>query len=147
MIMRLIVTAGAVLFALLLIIVPPAPGGAPDSRQEQYTGITWPIHKIISNPAEFESTWNAVLHGQPAPRVDFQNEFAACICLGERKSGGYRVVFEGEYPRGDKLIVAYWEKDPSGFVTQALTQPCAVKIFRRRPGLEPELQKVKTPEK
>jgi hypothetical protein len=145
MVMRKIVTTGAALFALLLIIVPTAPGGAPDSWREQYSGITRPMQKIISNQAEFQNTWNAVFHGQPAPPVDFQNEFAVCICLGERKSGGYGVVFEEEFPRGDKVIIRYWEREPGGFVTQALTQPCAVKIFKRRSGLEPELRKLMTP--
>jgi len=84
--------------------------------------------------------------GQDAPALDFKKYFAVAVFAGERPSGGWTVEFLEPVPKGMDLVVRYRIKEPTGFSTQALTQPWKVRAFPRVRGkvfveLAPEAKK------
>jgi hypothetical protein len=147
----------AMLFALALAVALPAwvgPGehketSAPVVWQEQYTGAMEPMQEVIFSRSALDSAWNRLFRrgGRPVPEVDFGKNVVACACLGERMTGGYGVGFGAPFERDGKLVIPYWEKVPTGFVTMALTQPCAMKVIERTEGQEAVMEKVAPPEK
>jgi hypothetical protein len=76
-----------------------------------------------------------------APTVDFDKYVVACVFLGQRLTGGYRVDFGKPYIKDNRMIVPYRERKPTGFVTQALSYPYRLKVFERPVGKEVVLEK------
>jgi hypothetical protein len=89
---------------------------------------------------------NALFPGRQLPGVDFKKNVAVCVCLGQRRTGGYRIVFDSPYVANDKLVIVYHEKRPSGITTQALTQPCAMKVFEKKEEQEVQINRTVDPE-
>lgn len=72
--------------------------------------------------------------GQDAPEIDFKRQFAVAVFAGERPTGGWTVEFLEPMTKGMDLYVRYRVLPPSGFATQAITQPWKVRAFQRVRG-------------
>jgi hypothetical protein len=112
-----------------------------------YTGQNEPLQAVIDSQPKWEAVWKRVFGNVPVPGVDFDRELVACVFLGTRPTGGYRVVFGEPFLRGKQHAIPYSERKPTGFVTEALTQPCAMKVFALKPGPDVIIEKTETPEK
>jgi len=150
---RTLIVVGVLVLPLIFILNPlricaasPEDTGAPLEWEAQYTGQTEPFQKVISTGSDFRAAVVALFRGRQLPDVDFKKNVAVCVCLGERRTGGYRIVFHSPRVEDDKLVIAYHEKRPSGFTTQALTQPCAMKIFDKKEGQEVQVNKTVDPD-
>ncbi len=119
--------------------------GSPQEWSATYTGITEFRQVVIVKRAEFEVAWKAIFKSRPVPEVDFEKNVVACVFLGQRPTGGYGIEFGLPFVRKDKLVIPFWEKAPTGVVTEALTQPCVMKVFARKEKLESVLEKVEPP--
>jgi hypothetical protein len=87
---------------------------------------------IIADANAWTNLWRTL--GQSAPALDFTKYFAVAVFAGERMTGGYGIEFLEPSPKGEDLIVRYRIKAPTGFTTQALTQPWMVRVFKRVKG-------------
>jgi len=98
----------------------------------QYDGPAAPGHEIAMD----QNSWKALCAkvGLSAPVVDFSTAVAVGVFVGEKPTGGYGANFEDPATRGDDLIVRYRIKKPSGFATQAFTQPWKIMVFPRPKG-------------
>jgi hypothetical protein len=87
-------------------------------------------------PIDDEATWKAVWRelGQDAPPLDFSKYVAVAVFVGERPTGGFTAVFDEPAAKGDDLLVRYTIPAPTGFTTQAFTQPWKVRAFPRPKG-------------
>lgn len=65
---------------------------------------------------------------------DFAKSVAVAVFAGEKTTGGFTTAFDEPSLRGDDLLVRCRLKRPTGFTTQALTQPWAIKVFPRPKG-------------
>lgn len=98
----------------------------------QYGGVATPGHEVIADAAAWEAAWAKA--GDPAPPApDFAKRVAVAVFLGSKPTGGYRVSFRTE-AEGDDLVVRYRAEAPTGLVTQAFTQPWAVRVFPKPKG-------------
>lgn len=140
-------TLPLILISPLIDAAWPGDPGAPLEWEAQYTGMAEPLQKIISSQPDFLAVGSGLFPGRPLPDVDFKHNVAVCVCLGERRTGGYRIVFYSPYVSGGKLVIPYHEKRPSGMTTQALTQPCAMKIFEKKEGQLVQALRVADPDK
>ncbi len=134
----------AVLFALSLsacVSESPLRGEGAASRrrsgvitswQGQQCGVSIPTARVVRTASAWAAVWTAL--GKPPPAADFSKSFAVAVFLGRKPTGGFSVEFLP--PRKDTsgaLLIPYREKRPQGFVTQAISQPFAVRIFRGTP--------------
>jgi hypothetical protein len=72
--------------------------------------------------------------GQDPPALDFKKNFAVAVFAGERPTGGWTIEFLEPMTKGPDVIVKYRIKKPTGFTTQAITQPWKVRGFPRVRG-------------
>jgi hypothetical protein len=94
----------------------------------QFSGALQGARKVIRSEADWRASWAAI--GQEAPPApDFKTQFAVAVLLGERRTGGYRVLWLEPDSSGAATVVRYKEMKPQGMAMQALTQPYAVKVF------------------
>ena len=87
---------------------------------------------VITNPRTWGNFWRAAFRGRPVPDIDFTRYIAVCVFLGTRPTGGYVVNFGTPYVEGDRMVIPFKERKPTGFVTEVLTQPFGVRIFDRK---------------
>jgi len=151
--MRAVTIVGVLGLPLIFVLVPlcitAASSDDPGTLLEwaaQYTGQTEPFQKVISTQSDFRAVGIALFRDRQLPDVDFTQHVAVCVCLGERMTGGYRIVFHSPYVEDGKLVISYHEKRPSGFTTQALTQPCAMKIFDKKEEQEVQVNRTVDPD-
>src|SRR3989338_374890 len=73
-------------------------------------------------------------YGQATPDIDFNKYVVVGVFLGVRMTGGYGVEFGKPYLKDNKMVIPYKEHrpGPQEYVTQALTQPYALKVFERK---------------
>ena len=102
---------------------------------------TGPEAAAITNRSAWEHLWTNRLRIPPPLDIDFAGYVAVCIFLGTRPTGGYDVEFGTPYEEGGKMVIPFRERKPTGFVTQALTRPFAVKVFARKDDLDIVLKK------
>jgi hypothetical protein len=78
--------------------------------------------------ARDEAAWRRLwaMAGGPPPRPLGESEAAVGIFLGRRLTGGHAVVADEPRAEGCVTVLPFRERLPSGFVTQALTNPWAV---------------------
>ncbi|MBI5623660.1 MAG: protease complex subunit PrcB family protein [Elusimicrobia bacterium] len=111
---------------------PLQAGGAASGREGimewkgQHCGVTQPASRAAKTPAEWTALWAQI--GQPAP-TELGERFAAAVFLGSRPTGGFGVRFREPSAEGGALKVRYEVLVPTGFVTQAFTEPYAVRLF------------------
>jgi hypothetical protein len=126
----------------------PTGSAAPVSEwSASYTGLTEPAQVVIDTQPKWEAVWRHVFGNEAVPPVDFERGVVACVFLGTRPTGGYRVMFGEPFVRGKQYVIPYMEHKPTGFVTEALTQPCAMKVFERQRELEVIIEKTQPPAK
>jgi hypothetical protein len=126
----------------------PAAETPPASEwSATYTRQKGPFQIVVSKRADWETVWNVVFGDAPVPEVDFGSNVVACVFLGTRPTGGYRVEFGELFVRGKQCVIPYTEVKPTGLATMALTQPCAMKVFKPKPGLQVVIEKMRLPEK
>lgn len=143
-----ITTLGIIILSLAFGVANTRARQADESIQEwhaAYTGFTEAKQLVIVKKEGFEQMWRALFDGRPVPAVDFEKSVVACVFLGQRPTGGYSVEFNQPFIRKDKWVIPFWEKVPTGFVTEALTQPCVMKVFARKDKLETILEKIEAP--
>ena len=101
-------------------------------RQGQYGGPAEAGTDIVRDAKGWKKLWRRL--GKAAPTLDFKLFVAVAVFPGERPTGGFTVEFPEPEKKGDDLIVRHRIKAPTGFSTQAFTQPWAVRAFARPKG-------------
>ena len=118
--------------------------------KEAYDALRWsgqnsmatgPEAAAITNRSAWQHLWTNRLRIPPPLDIDFARYVAVCIFLGTRPTGGYGVEFGTPYEEDGKMVIPFRERKPTGFVTQALTRPFAVKVFARKDDLGIVLKK------
>lgn len=81
-------------------------------------------------------SWNALWRalGQPPPPLDLARFVGVAVYAGSRPTGGWKIVLDEPRARGEDLVVRYRIVKPSGFATQAFTQPWLVRAVVRPRG-------------
>jgi hypothetical protein len=87
---------------------------------------------VASDEDAWKSAWRQV--GQDAPPLDFAKSVGVMVFVGQKPTGGWTVVFDAPVARGDDAVVRYHVPKPSGFTTQAFTQPWKAAAFPRPKG-------------
>lgn len=98
----------------------------------QYGGPIEPGTSVATEEGAWTRLW--LVLGQDAPALDFKKYFAVAVFAGEEPMGGYAIEFIEPVPKGKDVIVRYQIKEPTGFSTQAITQPWKVRAFPRVAG-------------
>ncbi|MBI4679549.1 MAG: protease complex subunit PrcB family protein [Elusimicrobia bacterium] len=93
----------------------------------QYCSQAEPSTRVATTAAQWAALWSDI--GREAPQADLGTHFAAAVFLGQRNTGGYGVRFMEPVAEGKTLKIRYETLTPKGFVTQAFTQPYAVRLF------------------
>lgn len=88
--------------------------------------------EVAADAAAWTRLWLSL--GQDAPALDFGKHFAVAVFAGESPTGGYKIEFLEPAAKGPNLTVRYRVVPPSGFATQAITQPWKVRAFTRVKG-------------
>jgi hypothetical protein len=112
-----------------------APAGESMTIQEwkgQMGGPAVRGHQIVYDEPSWKGAWREL--GKDAPPLDFAKFAAVVVYVGERPTGGFTAVFEEPQPQGDDLLVRYRIPKPTGFTTQAFTQPWKVRAVPRPKG-------------
>lgn len=113
----------------------------------QYSSQREPFAQIVTSEWGNKSSlgwrnlWKKAFPSSEAPAIDFDKYVVACVFLGQRPTGGYRVEFGKPYIKDNKMVVPYKERKPTGFVTQALSYPYRLKVFEKPVGKEVVLEK------
>lgn len=98
----------------------------------QYGGPIVAGTEVAADAGAWTRLWLTL--GQDAPALNFEKYFAVAVFAGERPTGGYTIEFLDSVPKGSDLMVRYQIKTPTGFSTQAITQPWKVRAFSRVKG-------------
>ncbi|MBI4386237.1 MAG: protease complex subunit PrcB family protein [Elusimicrobia bacterium] len=117
----------------------PAELEALDAAVREWRGSSCaysePVARVVADASEWRRLWNDAFSA-PAPEVDFSKYFAAAVFLGLRATGGYSVEFLPPAVERDAVVVRHRTRSPSpgSFVIQALTQPYAIRLYRKTPS-------------
>src|SRR5689334_13721414 len=83
--------------------------GAVRVSHEYYSGLRQPARKVITNDADWRTTWSTYManRGTPpaAPAIDFARYEVIVAALGERNSGGYDITISRIATASDYLYV------------------------------------------
>ena len=123
-----------------LVAVALLLGGAAQAKKAekpmewkgQYGGPIDAGTMVAADEGAWTRLWLTV--GQDAPPLDFKKYFAVAVFAGERPTGGYTVEFLEPAPKGPDVVIRYRVKEPTGFATQAISQPWKVRAFPRVRG-------------
>ena len=99
----------------------------------QYGGSIEAKQRVVMDANGWMRLWLSLEQGG-APPLDFTKYFAVAVMVGERPTGGYTVEFLDSVPKGMDVTVRYRVLTPTGFTTQAFTQPWKVRAFPRVKG-------------
>ena len=103
----------------------------------QMSAIHTPRTSIARDQRTFEALWKQANPGSRAPKVDFKSFDVAAAFAGERRTGGYSVQFVG-VRRAGRVASAHFtieSPSPNMMVTQALTQPWAMRLVPKSPAV------------
>ena len=123
----------AALLALLVLglAASPAANAKKEAAKMEWKGafcrVEEPSHRVVKTAAQWQRLWRDI--GRPAPALDLTRYDAVAVFLGRRNTGGYGVVFAEAVVKSSSTVVGYRVKEPSGFVTQVLTAPFAVRLY------------------
>ena len=132
---------GLMLLLLAAGLAVPPPCARAQEKNEWRTAYGGPkqaIHIAVTRLEDYRNFFGLTFvpkGKEDRPKVDFARQMLIGICLGQRPTGGYGVEFLSAEKEGKILVVRYEEVRPRGFVTQALTAPCLLKVLPR-PGRE-----------
>ena len=87
---------------------------------------------VCADAGAWGRAWKQV--GKDAPPLDFGRFVGVLVFVGEKPTGGWTAFFEEPLAQGDDLVVRYRVPKPSGFTTQAFTQPWKARAFPRPKG-------------
>ena len=104
----------------------------PMEWKGQYGGHIDAGTEVASDESAWTRLWLQL--GQDAPPLDFKRYFAVAVFAGERPTGGWTIEFLEPAPKGMDVTVRYRINEPTGFATQAITQPWKVRAFPRVKG-------------
>lgn len=62
--------------------------------------------------------------GLPVPKINFKEEMAGGICLGEKRNAGYKIVIEKIETISNERVVLYKVQTPKETAATVMTQPC-----------------------
>ncbi len=134
--MRLLSLASPLALACLLFgACRTDSGAAPETGRELWQGAHSHVRqadtRLVRQPEEWFRLWNDI--GREAPRPLGENEIAAALFLGERRTGGYAIEILGVDLDDGHRVVRYREKapPPDAIATQVLTHPWAVIVLSR----------------
>ncbi|MBI5200508.1 MAG: protease complex subunit PrcB family protein [Elusimicrobia bacterium] len=113
----------------------------PNEWRGSHSAETGPSARIVESGAEWDRLWRDAVN-QKAPAVNFNKYFAAAVFLGAQPTGGYGVEFIEPLSNGQELVLRYRILRPKGMVTQAFTQPYAIKLYKKG-GLKASLSEDK----
>jgi len=122
----------ALVLALLPFAAQAAKKDKPMEWKGQNGGTVDAEERVIVDANGWTRLW--LMIGQDAPPLDFVKYYAVAVFAGERPTGGYVVDFQEPVAKGKDTVVRYTVKTPTGFTTQALTQPWKVRAFPRVKG-------------
>lgn len=122
----------ALVFMLLPFAAQAAKKEKPMEWRGQNGGTVDAEERVIVDANGWSRLW--LMIGQDAPPLDFGKYYAVAVFAGERPTGGYVVDFLDPVSKGKDVIVRYRVPTPTGFTTQALTQPWKVRAFPRVKG-------------
>lgn len=114
---------------------PAAPVEAKKVETLEWKGAHGPEamgHEIAADPSSWQAAWRKIL-GEDAPALDFTRYVGVVVAAGRRMTGGWGFTFTTE-AKGDDLAVHCKITKPTGFVTQAITEPWRAKAFPRPKG-------------
>lgn len=89
-------------------------------------------NQVIGDAAAWTALWKTL--GKDAPIFNFKKSIAVAVFVGQKPTGGYSPVFEEPVAQGDDVLIRYRVPKPSGFVTQAFTQPWRIRAYPRPKG-------------
>lgn len=96
-------------------------------RQGQQSQITQAQNLVIQNQGAFDNYWKQHTGDARAPRdVDFNKELLIAVHLGNRTSGGYRVIIQSvQRSKPGEIKVNYVENmpGPGSFTSAVITSP------------------------
>lgn len=122
--------------ALALALVPLAAQAAKKEKPMEWKGQNGGTvdaeERVVVDANGWSRLW--LMIGQDAPPLDFAKYYAVAVFAGERPTGGYVVDFLDPKPKGNDVTVRYRVLTPTGFTTQAVTQPWKVRAFPRVKG-------------
>ncbi|MFA6315900.1 MAG: protease complex subunit PrcB family protein [Elusimicrobiota bacterium] len=107
----------------------------------QHCGQARPSSRVVRTAEEWQALWAEI--GRPAP-ADLGERFAAAVFLGSRPTGGFGVRFHDPIQEGGRVKVRFETLVPKGFVTQAFTEPYAVRLYPKT-GLPVDLLEASAP--
>lgn len=93
----------------------------------QYGGAPETGHRLITDQKGWDALWRVL--GKEAPALDLKAYNVVAVFIGEKPTGGWTATFEEPREKDGDTLVVYRVNAPKGFVTQAFTQPYAVKAF------------------
>lgn len=92
-------------------------------------GIARPERIVIRSQEEWAAAWARIQGPQaaslPLPPVDFSREMVVVGAMGTRPTGGFSILVEEAYDRGDAIVVRFRATEPGArcVVTTGLTSP------------------------
>jgi hypothetical protein len=110
----------------------PEPGSTVMEWKGQQGGSAGAASRVILDKDAWESLWRDL--SRPAPPFDFAERAAIALFAGERPTGGYGIEIVSERSQGDDYVVRWRVRAPSGFATQAFTNPWIVREVPRPKG-------------
>jgi hypothetical protein len=87
---------------------------------------------VAADQGAWQRAWKQV--GQDAPALDFVKFVGVIVFVGEKPTGGWSPVFDEPVAKGDDIVVRYRVPKPTGFTTQAFTQPWKARAYPRPKG-------------
>jgi hypothetical protein len=114
-------------------ITPLGPKPCPTCYQGRVSftdsAISDSLRLVIRDTEAWRKVWERIYQTQsptpPLPEIDFSREMLIVAALGGRPTGGYGIVVDRAYERGDRLEVIVRKQTPGKTClnTQAVTHP------------------------
>jgi|CXWL01.1.fsa_nt_gi hypothetical protein len=126
----------AVLCAAPARAAAPKPKAAKSAEKimewKGQAGPSQPGTEIALDAKAWAGLWKRL--GQDAPTLDFKRFAAAAVFIGDKPTGGFGIEFQDPQKKVDDLLVRYRVLEPTGMVTEAFTQPWAIRAYPRPKG-------------
>lgn len=125
---------------------PPKKGGAPVNGAEKpldtaggRSGVHSPRNVVVRDAKAWQALWAEHAKGMfqppPPPAVDFKKDDVIAVFAGAKPTGGYSISI-GEVkrtPKSAEVHVTLLKPAPGAIVTQAFTQPFAMRAVPKLP--------------
>lgn len=114
----------------------PSDAATVSDAQRTYTRLysattseyTEPAEQVLRSPAELAAVWRGIhpgVSGDPVPTVDFTKRMVVFLAMGQRRTGGYALHFDGvsNAPGGALVRYTVTAPGPDCMTAQMLTAP------------------------